>query len=59
LAAKLQAAIPDLEIKLVGGGRGDFIVTVDSDSIWDKRTMGDKFPDESDIVSEVLQRMSG
>jgi predicted Rdx family selenoprotein len=35
----------------VPGGRGDFVVTVDGRRIWDKRSMGDRFPDAAEIVA--------
>jgi hypothetical protein len=41
----------------VRGGRGDFIVTLADGAqktvLWDKRAMGDEFPDEQEIVDEL------
>jgi predicted Rdx family selenoprotein len=54
LAAKIRAAKPEAEITLIPGGRGDFIVRVDGGKpIWDKRRMGDEFPDEAELVDDL------
>jgi predicted Rdx family selenoprotein len=46
LAAKITRQHPDAEVETVPGGKGDFIVTVDGQQIWNKRRMNDDFPDE-------------
>jgi predicted Rdx family selenoprotein len=40
-------------VELKPGGRGDFVVTVDGRRIFDKRRQGDRFPDESEILSAL------
>jgi selT/selW/selH-like putative selenoprotein len=35
------------------GGRGDFVVTVDGQRVWDKRKQGDEFPDEAALVASL------
>ncbi len=35
------------------GGRGDFIVTVDGRRVWDKRSMGDRFPEHGEVLSRL------
>jgi predicted Rdx family selenoprotein len=42
-----------VDVQLVPGGRGDFIVTADDESIWDKRKMGDRFPDPAEITTAL------
>jgi hypothetical protein len=37
----------------VKGGKGDFIVTTDGRQLWNKRAMGDEFPEESAIVAQL------
>ena len=57
MAAKIQKDRPGVEVELVRGGRGDFIVTLADGGqktvLWDKRAMGDEFPDEQEIVDEL------
>lgn len=40
-------------MELIGGGRGDFIVTADGRELWNKRQMGDEFPEEAAIVAKL------
>jgi predicted Rdx family selenoprotein len=54
LGAKIETAFPGTKVELRGGGRGDFIVTADGRELWNKRRMGDQFPDEDAIV-EMLR----
>jgi selT/selW/selH-like putative selenoprotein len=44
-----------VEVELVRGGRGDFIVRVDGDVVWNKKLTG-RFPDEAALVREVTAR---
>jgi predicted Rdx family selenoprotein len=48
--------MPGTEVSLMKGGRGDFIVTADGTVIWDKKSMGGVFPDESAVV-QALRRL--
>lgn len=50
--------MPTADIELIKGGRGDFIVTVDGDELWNKRQMGDQFPDEPALVEKIRSRTS-
>ena len=43
-------------MKLQSGGRGDFIVTADGRELWNKRQMGDEFPEEDDIVQALRKQ---
>lgn len=52
MAAAITAARPGVEIELRRGGRGDFIVTVDGDVVWDKHKDGG-FPDDAELVAEL------
>jgi predicted Rdx family selenoprotein len=55
LGAKIEKTFPDARVTLEGGGRGDFIVTADGRELWNKRQMGDEFPNEDAIV-EALRK---
>lgn len=59
MAARIREAFPGAEVELVPGGRGDFIVTVDGERVWDKRAMGDEFPDEERLVAQLRARTPG
>lgn len=37
------------------GGRGDFIVTADGKQLWDKKRMGDDFPEEQEIIDRLAE----
>jgi predicted Rdx family selenoprotein len=56
LAAKIQKALPAAKVDLIKGGKGAFIVTADGQQIWNKREMGDEFPDEDKLVLEMKGR---
>lgn len=56
MAAELQRAFDPLEVELVPGGRGDFIVTVDGVERWNKRQMGDEFPDPRLLIDQLGKR---
>ena len=53
LAARIKDQLPGAEIELARGGKGDFIVTADGVTLWDKRKTGN-FPDEVKLVSALL-----
>jgi selT/selW/selH-like putative selenoprotein len=37
----------------VKGGRGDFIVTVDGEEVWNKNRSGRGFPDPDELVEDL------
>lgn len=53
MGARIEQAFPGAKVELRGGGRGDFIVTRDGEQLWNKRQMGDEFPDEDAIVEAL------
>ncbi|MBK6684467.1 MAG: Rdx family protein [Deltaproteobacteria bacterium] len=56
MAAELKRAFDPVDIELVPGGRGDFIVTVDGRERWNKRQMDDEFPDPQALIAELGKR---
>ena len=40
-------------MQLIRGGGGDFIVIADDKEIWNKKAMGNMFPEEGDIVRAI------
>lgn len=39
------------------GGKGDFVVTVDGELLWDKRRRDDgRFPEAKEILSQLVAR---
>lgn len=40
-------------MELIEGGRGDFIVTADGTELWNKRQMGDEFPEHGVILQRL------
>ena len=55
MSAAILQEFSHASFDLVGGGRGDFIVTVDGDELWNKRQVGD-FPDEGHILQLLRDR---
>ncbi len=55
MAAEIERAFPGATVELVPGGRGDFIVSAGDQRLWDKRKMGDEFP-ESAAILEALAK---
>jgi len=53
MAAAIRKAFPQAKVKLSPGGRGDFIVTVDGTTLWDKKAMDDAFPEEPDVLAQM------
>ena len=53
MGAKIRGEFPEAEIDLVGGGRGDFIVTVDGRELWNKKKTQGDFPDEARFVARL------
>ena len=56
MAAELERAFDAVEVELVPGGRGDFIVTVDGVERWNKRQMADQFPDAPPLIAQLGER---
>jgi predicted Rdx family selenoprotein len=42
-----------VEVELIRGGGGDFIVIADGREIWNKRRQGDQFPETGAILAEL------
>ena len=53
LGAAIQAEFPNAEVDLFPGGKGDFIVKANGNSIWDKRNMDDGFPEHEVILDKL------
>ena len=53
MEAAIKAEHPGAAVELVEGSGGDFIVDVDGQRLWNKREMGDEFPDEPLIVGQL------
>ncbi|MEZ6005008.1 MAG: Rdx family protein [Planctomycetota bacterium] len=53
LEAALKAAIPGIQVTLVGGGGGDFIVHKDNVKLWDKNADNSGFPDIEALVARI------
>ena len=53
MGAAIEDAVEGTKVELKGGGRGDFIVTADGRQLWDKRNMGDAFPDHGEILNQL------
>jgi hypothetical protein len=58
LAAKIQKSIPGAKVDLIKGQKGAFIVTADGKELWNKREMGNEFPDEDKLVTEMRGKAS-
>lgn len=54
MADRIRAEVEGATVELVDGGRGDFIVTADGREVWNKKATGLGFPDEEDIVADLL-----
>jgi hypothetical protein len=50
LAAEIRNSL-GIQAELIGGGRGDFIVMADQRTVWDKKAMGNRFPDDADVLN--------
>lgn len=48
--------MPGARVELQAGRRGDFIVTCDGAQLWNKRKMGDEFPDDDAILEALARR---
>ncbi|MDP6424766.1 MAG: hypothetical protein QGG14_08480 [Planctomycetota bacterium] len=53
MGAAIREKHADAEVELIEGGRGDFVVKNDGAELWNKRAMGDEFP-ENDVILEKL-----
>jgi selT/selW/selH-like putative selenoprotein len=57
LAAEIERAHPKAKVDNIPGGRGDFIVKVDGELLWDKRRRDDdRFPEHQEILSQLTGR---
>jgi predicted Rdx family selenoprotein len=55
LADAIKAAHASVEVELVPGGKGEFIVTSDGKQIWNKKQMDDEFPEEPFILKRLRE----
>lgn len=53
MGADIKKAFPNAKIELEPGGKGDFIVTMDGRKLWDKRAMGDEFPEPKQVLDKM------
>ncbi|MCC7384192.1 MAG: hypothetical protein IT384_20275 [Deltaproteobacteria bacterium] len=54
MAAAIRQRFPAVDVELIKGGKGNFIVTTeDGRQLWHKRQMGDEFPEESQILDQL------
>jgi predicted Rdx family selenoprotein len=53
LGDEIVRAVPGVEVELIAGGKGDFIVKSDGVELWNKKQMGNQFPDEQAIVKRL------
>ncbi|MGA1522673.1 MAG: Rdx family protein [Planctomycetota bacterium] len=53
MGAAIEGAFPESSVELKPGGRGDFVVTADGRTIYDKRRQGDRFPSEGEILAAL------
>ncbi|MBT8496455.1 MAG: Rdx family protein [Deltaproteobacteria bacterium] len=53
MAAAIREAHPDLEVELIGGGRGDFIVTLGQQRVWDKKGADGGFPGHDQVLERL------
>ena len=53
MAAKIRAEVPDAVIELIQGKGGVFNVTASGVSLWNKREMGNRFPNDGEIVEQI------
>lgn len=49
----MKDAFPGVEVDLIRGGGGDYIIIAAGQEIWNKRAMGDAFPEEDAIVQAI------
>jgi len=52
LADSIRAAYPDAKVTLIGGGRGDFIVTAGERTLWNKKRDGG-YPPHATIIEQL------
>lgn len=53
MAAAIQDAHPEATVDIAPGGKGDFIVESDGTQLWNKRSMGDEFPEHAAILARL------
>ena len=53
MAATIKNAFPGVELELIRGGGGNYIIIANGERLWHKREMGDAFPEESVIVAKL------
>lgn len=53
MASAIESSIEGATVELIDGGKGDFIVDVDGDVVWDKRNDQGRFPEHEEILSRL------
>ncbi|HIG27834.1 MAG TPA: hypothetical protein EYQ50_08555 [Verrucomicrobiales bacterium] len=53
MGAAIHSEFPHAEVDLFPGGKGDFIVKADGNSIWDKRNIDNEFPEHGVILDKL------
>ncbi|MFQ5506332.1 MAG: Rdx family protein [Planctomycetota bacterium] len=53
MGAAIEKAFPEAEVELIAGGGGDFIVKNGAKELWNKRRMGDEFPEHQAILGKL------
>jgi len=58
LADRIRRDLPNADLKLVEGRGGIFLVKSDGQTIWDKQSQNDQFPDEDFISAAIKTKLS-
>ena len=53
MGAEIEQAIPEASITLIPGGRGDLIVKRGDELIWDKKAMGNMWPETDELIATL------
>jgi len=52
----VQKAHPDAKVEIKPGGRGDFVVTIDDERVWDKKGRDGRFPEPKEILARCATK---
>lgn len=55
MGAEIEKAIPGTSITLIPGGRGDLIVKRGDELIWDKKGMGNSWPETDELIARLAE----
>ena len=53
MAASIQEQHSSATVDITPGGKGDFIVKANGQTLWDKLKQGDEFPEHDAILSQL------